>query len=362
MNLKFKVLPDRRLCSADRYLAHVMMDTMLRPLKKPDQAVAISVFVPCELLQEVKLNPYNVESFSCYLSASSVSRPCIELAEANGVPETLCSYHKTFIGAAQRGFMPRLKCIVYANLTCDANMLTFKTLAELFNVPSFEIDVPDAVSEASVSYVADQLRNLARFLENQTGRVVDENALRVRVERGKRTLETYKKFHQLRRGKDIPSNLVSPLYAAMTSNILLGSEEEEHYVNQLVEDAKKAASKQGVHIYWMHTIPYWSEATAHDFAFSDRAQIVGCDIGQLCEPEFDTEDPYRAMAWRSSARLRIRLQGEAQYCASPFFAAVFFYLRAKSCTKSRWGEVQSSLVTNFREFAKWGLFQVESQY
>lgn len=54
-------------------------------------------------------------------------------------------------------------------------MLTFKTLAELFNVPSFEIDVPDAVSEASVSYVADQLRNLARFLENQTGRVVDEN-------------------------------------------------------------------------------------------------------------------------------------------------------------------------------------------
>lgn len=95
MNLKFKALPDRRLCSTDRYLAHVMMDTMLRSLKKPDQAVAISVFVPCELLQEVNLNPYNVESFSCYLSASSVSRPCIELAEANGVPETLCSYHKT---------------------------------------------------------------------------------------------------------------------------------------------------------------------------------------------------------------------------------------------------------------------------
>ena len=45
-------------------------------------------------------------------------------------------------------------------------MLTFKTLAELFNVPSFEIDVPDVVSEVSVSYVADQLRNLARFLQN----------------------------------------------------------------------------------------------------------------------------------------------------------------------------------------------------
>ena len=30
MNLKFKALPDRRLCSADRYLAYVMMDIRLQ--------------------------------------------------------------------------------------------------------------------------------------------------------------------------------------------------------------------------------------------------------------------------------------------------------------------------------------------
>ena len=298
MDIKFKALPDRRLCSADRYLAHVMMGTMLKPLKFPEQAVAISVFVPCELLQEVALNPYNVESFSCYLAASEVSRPCIELAEANGVPETLCSYHKTFIGAAQRGFMPRPKCIVYTNLTCDANMLTFKTLAELFEVPSFEIDVPDVVSETSVSYVAQQLKNLAVFLEEQTGKTIDEESLRRRIERGKRTLQTYQQCQILRQDKAMQSDLVSPLYAAMTSNILLGTEEEEEYVNRLLRDVQKASPKRGAHIYWMHTIPYWSEATAHDFAFSERAQIVGCDIGQLCDPVFDTDDPYFAMAWR----------------------------------------------------------------
>ncbi len=298
MNTKFKALPDKRLCSADQYLAHLMMDTMLAPLKKPEQAVAISVFVPCEILQELDLNPYNVESFSCYLAASDISRPCIELAEANGVPETLCSYHKTFIGAAQRGFMPRPKCIVYTNLTCDANMITFKALADLFNVPSFQIDVPDVISETSITYVAGQLRELSHFLEEQTGKSINEDALRVRVERSKRTLVSYQEFCRLRKGRDIPSDLVSPLYAAMTSNILLGTEAEEYYIDKLIKDAQKASAKRCAHIYWMHTIPYWSEATANDFAFSDKAQIVGCDIGQLCEPLFATDDPYYAMAWR----------------------------------------------------------------
>lgn len=298
MNAKFKLLPDRRLRKADRYLAHVMMDTMLHPLKTPEQSAAVSVFVPCELLQEVHLYPYNVESYSCYVAASGASRPCIELAESSGVPETLCSYHKTFIGAAERGFMPRPKCVVYTNLTCDANMLTFKTLADFFKVPSFEIDVPDFISEESVEYVALQLRNLALFLEEQTGVAVNEDALRVRVERGKRTLETYQEYMHSRRGKDIKSDLVSPLYSAMASNILLGTEEEEHYVNQLLADAKAAQPKKTAHIYWMHTIPFWSEATMNSFAFSSRAQIVGCDIGQLCDPIFDTKDPYYAMAWR----------------------------------------------------------------
>ena len=33
-------------------------------------SVMVSVFTPCELLQEAGLYPYNVESFSCYLAAS----------------------------------------------------------------------------------------------------------------------------------------------------------------------------------------------------------------------------------------------------------------------------------------------------
>ena len=73
-NLKFRFAPEKRLMPADRYLARLMMDTMLMPLEKPQESAIVSIFTPCELLQEAGIHPYNVEGFSCYLSASKAER------------------------------------------------------------------------------------------------------------------------------------------------------------------------------------------------------------------------------------------------------------------------------------------------
>lgn len=135
---------------------------------------------PCELLQEAGLSPYNAEAFSCYLSASRAERGSLQQAENAGVSETLCSYHKTFLGAAQRGLLPKPRCIVYTSLMCDANLLTFRTLARMYGVPLFAIDVPLRQTEDNVKYVAGQLRELAAFLEEVTGRKIDAQSLRAR--------------------------------------------------------------------------------------------------------------------------------------------------------------------------------------
>ncbi len=297
-NLKFRYLPDKRLLPADRYLARLMMDTMLRPLQRPRQSAIVSIFTPCELLQEVGLSPYNAEAMSCYLSATHLERVFLQKAEETGISETLCSYHKTFLGAAQSRLLPPPRCIVYTNLTCDANLLTFRHLAEHYGVPVFAIDVPMQQTQENVAYVADQLRDLARFLEQLTGREITEDALRTRLERSRRTLEKYARFQQLRADKCLPTDLVTPLYAGMTNNILLGTTEEEHYVDILLQDVTKLPPRKGRHIYWMHTIPYWSQAVKDALVFREDAQIVGCELAECCEPDFDPAQPYEAMARR----------------------------------------------------------------
>ena len=210
----------------------------------------------------------------------------------------MCSYHKTFLGAAQKGLLPKPKCIVYTNLTCDANLLTFRTLADFYQVPAFAIDVPWQPNEENVQYVADQLKELKIFLEKHTGKTISEDALKNRLACSKRTLENYKKYQQMRADRYVPSDLVSPLYAGMTNNILLGTEEEEKYTQMLLKDIKKAPAAKGKHIYWMHTIPFWSDAVKQELCFSEKAQIVGCELAETCEPDFDPEKPFEAMARR----------------------------------------------------------------
>lgn len=297
-DIKFKLFPDKRLFPADRYLARLMMDTMLQPLKKPEESVIVSVFTPCEIMQEIGLHPYNVESFSCYLSASKAERVCLQQAENTGLSETLCSYHKAFIGAAEKGILPKPKCIVYTNLTCDANLLTFRKLADFYNVPIFAIDVPMQQNKENVEYVADQLKQLAEFLKKCTGKEISESSLKTRLQRSKRTLEKFKKAQTLRADRYIPTDLVTPLYCGMTNNILLGTDREEKYVDMLLNDLKQAPPKKGKKIYWMHTIPFWSEALKKDLVFNKNVQIAGCELSQVCEPDFDPDRPYEAMAQR----------------------------------------------------------------
>ena len=198
-NLKFRFAPDKRLMSAEQYLARLMMDTMIRPLERPEESAIVSIFTPCEILQEAGLHPYNVEGFSCYLSASKAERAFLQQAENTGISETLCSYHKTFLGAAQKGLLPKPKCIVYTNLTCDANLLPFRTLADFYQVPVFAIDVPWNQTTENVQYVADQLKDLKIFLEKNTGKTISEDRLKERLACSKRTLENYKKYQQTER-------------------------------------------------------------------------------------------------------------------------------------------------------------------
>ena len=297
-NLKFHYMQDKRLMPADRHLANLMMDTMLWPLQKPEDSVIVSIFTPCEMMQEVGLHPYNVEGFSCYLSASKAERAFLQQAENQGIAETLCSYHKTFLGAAQKGLLPKPKCIVYTNLTCDANLLTFRTLADFYQVPVFAIDVPWNQTTENVQYVADQLKDLKIFLEKNTGKTISEDRLKERLACSKRTLENYKKYQQMRADRYVPSDLVTPLYAGMTNNILLGTAEEEKYTQMLLEDIKKAPAAKGKHIYWMHTIPFWSDAVKEALLLNDSAQIVGCELSQVADLSVHSEDPYEEMAMR----------------------------------------------------------------
>ena len=135
-------LASKRSSKSDRMLFQLVNRAMVTCLAKPQSNVMVSLFTPCEMLHLQGLHPYSCEGFSSYLSGAMAEQPFLHQAEDTGIPNSLCSYHKVFIGAAQMGLMPKPRFILSTSLACDANTLTFRHLAQFYDVPHFNVDIP----------------------------------------------------------------------------------------------------------------------------------------------------------------------------------------------------------------------------
>lgn len=284
---------------AARMVAAQTIRAMSLPLVYPERSAMASLFLPCEPLQVMGLYPYSCEGLGCFLSGTQAEQSFLQYAESQGLPDTFCSYHRIFIGAAEKGLMPKPRFILNTTLACDANMLTFRRLAEYFQVPQFVVDVPYETDEQSVDYVADQLREMVRFMERETGQHLKEETLQAAVARSQRSMEQFDRYMTLRADRLLIGELTGEMFSAFALHTLLGTPETESYTRRCIQEAEKAPPAEGVRLVWMHTTPFWVQPLRQVTDYNRQVQVVACDIcfeGLLKGPMDD--DPYRAMAQR----------------------------------------------------------------
>ncbi|WP_428868226.1 2-hydroxyacyl-CoA dehydratase [Clostridium sediminicola] len=229
----------------------------------------VSIFVPCEPLAAMGIIPYSLEGLSSYITGTNMHGGCLEECKKKGFPETLCSYHRVYIGAAERQLMPKPPFIIYSNLACDANQITFKYLAEKFSIPSFYIDVPYNQNHESVLYVALQLRKMVNFIETCTGQKMSEEAFAKAMKRSKNTIDNYKDYLYNQKTKYVKGDITSEMYMAVTNHILLGTKEQENLSKMCLENIDAAPNNKGLKLLWVHTIPFWQEPLRNLFNFNE---------------------------------------------------------------------------------------------
>ena len=288
--------PDRELPPSGQYVARVVMKNIIQSLTRPEHAAMVSIFVPGELVTASGLNPYSVEALSCFLAGTKCEQAFLRKTEEEGFPETMCSYHRVFLGAALTGLLPTPKCMIYTNLACDGNMMTFPYLKDSYDCPGFYIDVPYEKTRESVLYVADQLRKLKRFLEDVTGKRISEETVRITVDNSRKAAVNYKEQLLLRKDHDPVTSLTNELYALFMCHLLAGSDAAVDYTRMLLEDVKKAPEGDGLSVIWMHTLPFLQEPVKELFNYSKKLHIRACDFIADGFREMHSEDPYEAMA------------------------------------------------------------------
>lgn len=274
------------------------IDAVRGALAHPEESAVVNIFLPCEPLHAAGIRPQIAEGLASYACGTKSEQGYVQAALQQGLPETLCSYHRVISGMAFSGVLEKPLFIANTTLACDANIQTFRCLAAHYNVPHFVIDTPSECSEDAVQYVAQQLEDFTQALGEIAGRHVSQQALVSAVACSKASLQLYEQTLDALRGKYLPNALTCEMYAIFMNHVLLGRPETQRYFAQLLESAKKARPHNGSRILWVHTIPFWQDSMRDIFNVSEEHYLLCSDMTFDQSPDFDPQRPYEAMARR----------------------------------------------------------------
>ena len=298
--LMCKYFPSKKLLPSRQFMQWAAADSAIRPLKDGNGSAIVSLYTPCEILHAMGIKLMFPEALACYLAAAGSERIFIETAENNGLPKTMCSYHKSFIGMVESGVLPKPDFIINTTLACDANHLSFRRAAEYYHVPQFIIDVPSAHSPSNTEYVARQLRDAVHFIETNSTFRLDPKKLEDSVNRSKRTLQNFRDVIPVRASRSISDEMTSQILTLFATHVMLGTENAVKYSSDFLAELRQCEEcKKGVRLLWVHTLPYWQDALRDLINFTDRCEIVACDMSlDAMHVNLEETDPYRFMAER----------------------------------------------------------------
>ena len=297
--LMCKYFPTKKLLPSRQFMQWAAADSAITPLKTGKNSAIVSLYLPCEILHSMGISTLFPEALACYLAAARSEQVFIDTAEQNFVSQTMCSYHKAFIGMVETGVLPKPDFIINTTLACDANHLSFRRAAEHYNVPQYMIDVPYNYSSGAVDYVAEQIKDMVTFIEKQ-GYTFDEAKLIETVEKSKQTLKNFNNILTLRANRSLSDEMTSQMLSVFATHVMLGTDNALKYSNDLKSElAAVPEGKKGVRLLWVHTLPYWQDALRDLINFTDRCEIVACDmVMDTMYCDLEEADPYRFMADR----------------------------------------------------------------
>lgn len=297
--LQMKYVPEKALLPHQRFAAEACNRAIVKPLKNPDSSALVNIYLPCELLHAANIHPLFAEGISCYLNGIKGEQAFLNIAEKQGIPKTYCSFHKTMLGSALSGVLPKPNFIVNTTFLCDANNLSFKTLARFWDIPQFTIDVPLGYSKENLEYLSGQFKSLADFIGNFLGKKIHPDDLSEVLLREYRSISMYNEYFEYLPERFMPTTLTMEMYKLFLTHVLLGTKDAEKYFRLLLEDIKAASKSNGeIRILWGQIMPYWQESLKVMFNGNRRYQVLGSNMSFDCLVKPVIEKPYETFAKR----------------------------------------------------------------
>ncbi|MEY8763593.1 MULTISPECIES: 2-hydroxyacyl-CoA dehydratase subunit D [Clostridium] len=300
---------DKKIPPSLNYLNELCVDFILTPLKNPLNSAFVTIFSPVEILYAMDMNPLLIEGFSSFLSGTQCEDAFIDCAEKSGISDTLCSYHKAFIGAVEAKAVPKPRFAITSSMICDSNLNTVRYISGKYNIPYYYLDVPYEYSEYTVKYVVGQLHEIVEFIQDIMKTRFDEDKFKEVIRIENETKLYMRRFYKRLEHKYFPNTLTLEMYKLFTSHLGIGRPEVLDFYRMQAEDIEKYPDCRGKRILWSHIMPFYSKTLKGRFNLNADCQLLACDYNLDNLEEMDYNHPFEALAQKF---LKNKLNGPFQ--------------------------------------------------
>lgn len=209
---------------------------------------AHTVWFPVELLYAMGIVPMHTE-ITAWMTAlfSGNCADLLSVSAAVGIAPETCSPYRVLTGAFTNGSIPRPNVVLSSNLICDNNAKIGELIRYLVKSPGFFVDCPFQRSPVETDYLKNELQEMVRFLENQSGQKMDWAKLQHNIVSLDKEIELFRRIDDLR--KKVPSPFIPADFLKLfTVDCLYAGEPEalEYLEAVQAELISKAAAGKGV--------------------------------------------------------------------------------------------------------------------
>ncbi len=294
--LKTAMLPNKKIAKGYQKLEDMMMRFVSRSLSHERRYIWGNIFAPCEIFESMGIKMLSIECLGCYLSGFHLEEHFIDYAQSLGLAPTLCSYHKAFIGSVASGVVPAPAFAVSTSMTCDGNLNTFRYLQKKTGVPFALLDVPYEADNASVIYLAGQMKDMVGKIESQLGCKCDLDKLKKSLEIENQTWQELIRFYQNMSQYYYPGEIIDQLYMMMGVHLMMGTPEFLALVQYMNREIVTYPAFMGKKILWVHLLPFYQETLKTYFNCNKAYQLMASDIVFDNLDELDPDRPFESLA------------------------------------------------------------------
>jgi benzoyl-CoA reductase/2-hydroxyglutaryl-CoA dehydratase subunit BcrC/BadD/HgdB len=177
--------------------------------------------------------------------------------------------------------------------------------SRVYGCPYFLIDIPQERGEEAVSYVAQQLDEMASGLSDLTGRKLKKEKLSEAIELSNQARKYALRVNELRQAVPSPMRGIEAMGYLYMTGLAFGSRKAVEIYQSMARELEKRVEKkftplgqEKYRLLWLHIRPYFRNRLFDYLEKQQKAAVAFEEFNHIYWPELDPEQPFRSVAQR----------------------------------------------------------------